>query len=75
MTNLERRLRKLETRSGPSKPVRLVVRYEGCDGLEQGDPQEDVDESDPNTVVLTVRYVDMPRLERCEVDRQAHTKA
>ncbi len=63
MTTLERRLRKLEARSAPPKPVRLVVRYEGCDGLEQEELQEDVDQNDPNTVVLTVRYVDMPRLE------------
>jgi hypothetical protein len=63
MKGIEKRLRKLEALSAPPAPVRLVVRYEGCDGLEQEDPQEDVDENDPNTLVLTVRYVDMPRLE------------
>jgi len=40
--------------------VRLLVRYEGCDGLDAEEPQEDIDESDPNTVVLTVQYIDMP---------------
>ena len=61
MTNLQRRLRKLETRSFARGPVRLLVRYEGCDGLDAEEPQPDIDERDPNTVVLTVQYIDMPR--------------
>jgi hypothetical protein len=60
MTNLQRRLKKLEARSAPPKPLRLVVRYEGCDWQDPEDRHADVDENDPNAVVLTVRYVDMP---------------
>jgi hypothetical protein len=50
-------------RRAPPKPVRLLVQYEGCDGLDSEEPEADVDESDLNTVVLTVRYVDLPRPE------------
>jgi len=63
MTNLQRRLRKLEAHSAPPTPVRLVVLYEGCDGLESEEPEGDIDERDPNTVVMTVQYFDLPRLE------------
>jgi hypothetical protein len=63
MTNLLRRLQKLEAKSAPRGPLRLLVRYEGCDGLDAEEPQQDIDESDPNTVVLTVQYIDMPRPE------------
>jgi len=60
MTNLQRRLRKLETRSDPRGPLRLVVRYE--DDLQDPDeePESDADENDPNTVLVVVQYVDMP---------------
>jgi len=54
MTNLQRRLRKLETRSDPRGPLRLVVRYP------DEEPESDVDENDPNTLVVVVEYVDMP---------------
>ena len=42
-------------------PVRLVVRYEDGD-LEDPDeePDFDVDENDPNTLVVVVQYTDMP---------------
>jgi hypothetical protein len=60
MTNLQRCLKKLETRSAPPKPPRLVVRYEGCDWEEPEESQQDIDESDPNTIVVTVEYVDRP---------------
>jgi hypothetical protein len=63
MTNLQRRLKKLEACSAPPKPVRLLVRYEGCDWEDPEEPEADIDESDPNTRVLVVRYVDMPRPE------------
>jgi len=56
MTNLHRRLKKLEARNAPPQPPRLVVRYEGCDWEE---PEADIDEGGPNTLVLAVRYVDM----------------
>jgi hypothetical protein len=62
MTNLQRRLRKLEARNAPhgGRP-RLVVRYEGCGwGDPDDEPVEDFDENDPNTVLLIVQYVDMP---------------
>ena len=61
MTNLQRRLKKLEARSDPRGPVRLVVRYED-DDLQDPDeePESDVDENDPNTLVVVVQYVDMP---------------
>lgn len=60
MTNLQRRLKKLEERSAPPKPPRLVVRYEGCDWGEPEETQQDIDESDPNTLVVVVQYVDRP---------------
>jgi hypothetical protein len=60
MTNLQRRLKKLEARSAPPKPVRLLVRYEGCDWDEPEDPEADIDESDENTMVVVVEYVDRP---------------
>ena len=62
MTNLQRRLKKLETRNAPhgGRP-RLVVRYEGCGwGNADKEPEEDFDENDPNTVLVVVQYVDMP---------------
>ena len=61
MTNLQRRLKKLEARSDPRGPLRLVVRYEDGD-LQDPDeePESDVDENDPNTLVVVVQYVDMP---------------
>jgi hypothetical protein len=58
MRNLLRRLKKLEARRAPPKPPRLVVRYEGCDWEDPEEPEEDFDESDPNIVFLTVKYVD-----------------
>jgi len=63
MTNLLRRLQKLEAHSAARGPVRLLVRYEGCDGLDAEEPQQDIDESDLNTVVLTVQYIDLPQPE------------
>jgi hypothetical protein len=60
MTNLLRRLKKLETRSAPPKPPRLVVRYEGCDWGEPEEAHQDIDASDPNTLLVTVTYVDRP---------------
>jgi hypothetical protein len=61
---LARRLAKLEGLRKPSDPLRLIVRYEGCNWNDPEDElQEDVDENDPNTMVLTVQYVDMPRVE------------
>jgi hypothetical protein len=54
MTNLQRRLRKLETRSDPRGPLRLVVRYP------DEETESDVDESDPNSLVVVVEYVDVP---------------
>ena len=63
MRNIQRRIKKLEAHIAPPKPVRLLVRYEGCDWEEPEEPEADIDERDPNTVVLTVKYVDVPRLE------------
>ena len=60
MTNLQRRLRKLEARSDPRGPVRLVVRYETGDPQDTDETESDVDENDPNTLVVVVEYVDMP---------------
>jgi hypothetical protein len=61
MRNIERRLRKLEERSAPRGPLRLVVRYEGCDWQDPDvEPEADFDENDPNVTVLTVQYVDLP---------------
>ena len=61
MTNLQRRLKKLEARNAPhgGRP-RLVVRYD--DGLQDPDeePESDADENDPNTLLVVVQYVDMP---------------
>ena len=61
MTNLQRRLKKLEARNAPQggRP-RLVVRYD--DGLQDPDaaPESDADENDPNTVLVVVQYFDMP---------------
>jgi hypothetical protein len=54
MTNLQRRLRKLETRSDPRGPLRLVVRYP------DEEPESGFDENEPNTFVVVVEYVDMP---------------
>ena len=62
MTNLQRRLKKLEVRDAPrgGRP-RLVVRYEGCGwGDPDEEPEEDFDENDPNTLLLIVQYVDIP---------------
>jgi hypothetical protein len=62
VTNLQRRLKKLEAHNAPhgGRP-RLVVRYEGCGwGDPDEEPDEDIDESDPNTVLLIVQYVDVP---------------
>jgi hypothetical protein len=61
MTNLQRRLKKLEMRSDPRGPLRLVVRYEDDEFQDPDEePQSDVDENDPNTLVVIVQYVDMP---------------
>jgi hypothetical protein len=60
MTNLLRRLKKLEARSDPRGPVRLVVRYETGDPQDADKTESDVDENDPNTLVVVVQYVDMP---------------
>jgi hypothetical protein len=54
MTNLQRRLKKLETRSDPRGPLRLVVRYP------DEETESDVDERDPNSLVVVVEYVDVP---------------
>jgi hypothetical protein len=54
MTNLQRRLKKLETRSDPRGPLRLVVRYP------DEETESDFNENDPNTLVVVVEYVDMP---------------
>ena len=62
MTNLQRRLQKLEACNAPhgGRP-RLVVRYEGCGwGDPDEEPGSDVDQSDPNTVLVVVQYFDMP---------------
>ena len=60
MTNLQRRLKKLEARSDPRGPLRLVVRYETGDPQDTDETESDVDENDPNTLVVVVEYVDMP---------------
>jgi len=61
MTNLQRRLKKLEALSSPRGPVRLVVRYETGDPQDTDDETEpDVDENDPNTLVVVLQYVDVP---------------
>ena len=60
MTNLQRRLKKLEARSDPRGPVRLVVRYETGDPQDTDETDSDGDENDPNTLVVVVEYVDMP---------------
>jgi len=60
MTNLQRRLRKLETRRDPRGPLRLVVRYETGDPQDTEETESSVDESDPNTFLVVVEYVDMP---------------
>ena len=60
MTNLQRRLKKLEARSAPRGPVRLLVRYEGCDWADPEYPQADINETDENTMVVVVEYVDRP---------------
>ncbi len=60
MTTLQRRLKKLEAVSAPLGPVRLLVRYVGCDGLDADEPKQDLNENDPNVVVVTVEYVDRP---------------
>ena len=60
MTNLQRRLKKLEALSSPRGPVRLLVRYETGDSLDTDETESDVDENDPNTLVVVVEYVDMP---------------
>ena len=61
MTNLQRRLKKLEARNAPlgGRP-RLVVRYEGCGWGGPDEEPEDFDENDPNTVLVVVQYFDMP---------------
>ena len=48
MTNLQRRLKKLEARSDPRGPLRLVVRYP------EEETESDFDENDPNTVLVVV---------------------
>jgi hypothetical protein len=60
VTNLQRRIRKLEALSSPRGPVRLVVRYETGDSLDTDETDSDGDENDPNTLVVVVEYVDMP---------------
>jgi hypothetical protein len=60
VTNLQRRIRKLEALSSPRGPVRLVVRYETGDPQDADETDSDVDENDPNTLVVVVEYVDMP---------------
>ena len=65
MTNLQRRLKKLEARSDPRGPVRLVVRYETGDPQDTDETESDVDENDPNTLVVVVQYVDMPAKATC----------
>ena len=60
MTNLQRRIRKLEALSSPRGPVRLVVRYETGDPQDTDETDSDCDENDPNTLVVVVEYVDMP---------------
>jgi hypothetical protein len=61
MKSILRRLQKLEARGTPRGPLRLVVRYEGCDWRDPDEePEADFDENDPNVTVLTVQYVDMP---------------
>jgi hypothetical protein len=60
MTNLQRRIRKLEALSSPRGPVRLLVRYETGDSPDTDETESDVDENDPNTLVVVVEYVDMP---------------
>lgn len=60
MTNLQRRIRKLETLRCLRGPVRLVVRYENGDPQDNDETESDVDENDPNTVLVVVQYFDMP---------------
>ena len=60
MTNLQRRIRKLEALSSPRGPVRLLVRYETGDSLDTDETESDVEENDPNTLVVVVQYVDVP---------------
>jgi hypothetical protein len=37
-----------------------VVRYETGDPLDTDETESDVDENDPNTLLVVVKYVDMP---------------
>ena len=60
MTNLQRRIKKLEARSDPRGPLRLVVRYETGDPQDTDETDSDGDENDPNTLVVVVEYFDMP---------------
>jgi hypothetical protein len=61
MTNLQRRLKKLEMRSDPLGPLRLVVRYPDDDLDGPDDEREsDANENDSNTLVVVVEYVDVP---------------
>ena len=55
MRNLRRRLTQLEARRAQLNPRRVVVRFEG-----PGEPEADIDESDENTTVVVVQYVDRP---------------
>ena len=46
--------------SSPRGPLRLVVRYETGDSLDTDETESDVEENDPNTLVVVVQYVDVP---------------
>jgi hypothetical protein len=60
MRNLQSRLRQLEVRRAQLTPQRVVVRLEGGAGEGPGEPEADIDESDENTTVIVVQYVDRP---------------
>jgi hypothetical protein len=59
MTNLSRRVSKLEMRKPMNQPPRIVVRYEGAGSEAFPQPEEETDE---NTTVIVLRYVDEPLL-------------
>jgi len=59
VTNLHRRIWKLEAIRSPREPVRLVVRYQTGDPQDTDETESDVDENDPNTLVMVVQYADV----------------
>ena len=74
MRNLQRRLRQLEVRRAQLKPPR--VRWVDIYGEGPKEPEVGIDESDENTIVVVMQYVDAPptadlRPARCDIIDQA----